>query len=52
MASKTKKSKCQMITMSKWRKMKCKSKLNSKTQQVVSQLKSEVGGELLLGWME
>jgi hypothetical protein len=28
-----------MITMSKWRKMKCKSELNSKTQQEVNQLK-------------
>jgi hypothetical protein len=28
-----------MITMSKWRKRKCKSKLNSKTQQEVNQQK-------------
>jgi hypothetical protein len=39
MASKTRRSRCQMITMSKWRKMKCKSKLNNKTQQEVNQLK-------------
>jgi hypothetical protein len=43
MASKTKKSKRQevvnMNTMRKWKKMKCKSKLNSKTQQEVNQLK-------------
>jgi hypothetical protein len=39
MASKTKRSRRQMITMSKWKKRKCKSKLNSKTQQEVNQLK-------------